>query len=197
MDDLLDGVCKAGACWEWQRGRHRQGYGQFTRGGRTRLAHRAVYELLCGPIPSGMKVLHRCDNPPCVNPVHLFVGTQADNMADMSRKRRRHKLTAEQVETAKTLRRAGRTQKAVAEEFGVSVATMGKEAPLGRKARGEEHGRAKLTADQVRAIRDDHASGVTRRELAARFAVSKSSVDRVVSGRLWQCVTRRPARCSP
>lgn len=188
MTDLLDGVRKVGACWEWQRGRHRQGYGQLTRGGRTRLAHRAVYELLCGPVPDGLKVLHRCDNPPCVNPVHLFVGTQADNMADMSRKRRRHKLTAEQVEQAKGQRRAGRPGKAVAADLGVSTTTLHKEAPLGRKARGEEHGRAKLTAGQVRAIRSEHAAGTSRRELAVRFGVSKSSVDRVLTGRLWQCV---------
>src|SRR5574343_1097240 len=78
-------------CWNWTASRHRDGYGWFGPGGRGRLilAHRWSYERFVGPVPQGLYVLHRCDNPGCVNPDHLFVGTQQDNVDDCIRKGRR------------------------------------------------------------------------------------------------------------
>jgi hypothetical protein len=80
VDQRADDVC-----WLWNgRARHWAGYGMFHVGNdRAEQAHRVAYALAIGPIPSGLGVLHRCDNPPCCNPSHLFLGTQADNLKDM------------------------------------------------------------------------------------------------------------------
>jgi hypothetical protein len=77
-------------CIEWTGRRHRSGYGQGRIPGdrRLRQAHRLTWEQERGPIPDGMYVLHRCDNPPCVNVEHLFLGTQFDNMRDAKAKGR-------------------------------------------------------------------------------------------------------------
>lgn len=76
-------------CWEWSGTRYRGGYGGITlAGGKNTGSHRASWELHFGPIPDGMYVCHHCDNPPCCNPLHLFVAHQKDNMKDMRSKGR-------------------------------------------------------------------------------------------------------------
>lgn len=77
-------------CWKWTARKHRQGYGVYKDGhkGKSYYAHRISWTLLVGPIPTGVKVLHKCDNTECSNPDHLFLGTQKDNMQDAERKGR-------------------------------------------------------------------------------------------------------------
>lgn len=84
---------KANGCWEWKKARHRQGYGHFPYKKRLHLAHRISWLLHHGPIPEGICVLHKCDNPPCCNPDHLFLGTYQTNAIDCVQKGRAKRYT--------------------------------------------------------------------------------------------------------
>ncbi|WP_152203604.1 HNH endonuclease [Georgenia thermotolerans] len=115
-------------CWEWQSVRNPSGYGKFWLNGRTDLAHRVSYKLHHGPIPPGIHVRHTCDNPPCVNPSHLLLGTGKDNARDALERGRyrrgasngRAKLTPQQVSEIRTGWHRGETQVSMARRFGVS-----------------------------------------------------------------------------
>src|SRR6187455_1405138 len=78
-------------CWEWTGHKLPKGYGRIGKDGKLYQTHRLAYELARGPIPQGMHVCHHCDNPSCINPDHLFVGTNADNHADKIAKDRQAK----------------------------------------------------------------------------------------------------------
>lgn len=111
-------------CWHWTASRDSQGYGKFRLHGKTEAAHRAAYELLVGPIPAKAHICHRCDVPACVNPSHLFIGTNAANQRDKAAKGRtaHRKLTdadARYIRAAK-----GKSQRTLADQFNVSRATI-------------------------------------------------------------------------
>lgn len=87
-------------CWPWLASDDGHGYGAFWDGDRVTKASRFAYALVHGPIPDGIDILHRCDNPPCCNPAHLFAGTAKDNIQDMLSKGRYSKVKGEDASNA-------------------------------------------------------------------------------------------------
>lgn len=147
-DRLLTRVKPSGdGCWLWQGAKQTTGYGHLSVSHNGRKyqvsAHRFSYVLHHDEIPPGMVIMHKCDRPSCVNPTHLLVGTQAENLADMVRKGR-----------------------------------MG-------TAPGMLHPFAKITDDDVRAIRRLAAAGVSQRELGRRFGIHNTVVCRIVRRERW------------
>lgn len=125
-----------GACWEWRGSRYPNGYGAVsTPEGGVQGVHRSSYEVFVGSIPAGMLVCHKCDNRICLNPAHFFLGTHADNTADMTAKGRdmhgvksiTAKLTEKQVIEIRARAAAGGIfQRELAAKYGVSRATIGR-----------------------------------------------------------------------
>jgi len=157
-------------CWPWTAGRNGRGYGRFNLRGKMYSAHRVAWVIANGSVPEAMCIRHlACDNPPCCNPAHLAVGTDADNMADMKAKQR-----------APTGERHGRRTQPEA------------------TARGEKGGRAKLTATDVLAIRERYATGeMTQKALAQEYAVGPTLIWSIVHGVIWKhvggpCSARSP-----
>ncbi len=89
-------------CWLWMGNTGRQGYGEIKIRCKSFLAHRVSWELINGPIPKGLKVCHHCDTPACVNPDHLFLGTQNDNINDAISKNRIKRINGKWIKMRKT-----------------------------------------------------------------------------------------------
>lgn len=118
-----------GPCWVWTAGTFRSGYGQFGVGGRNGhkvSAHRLSWEMDRGPIPEGLCCLHHCDNPACVNPRHLFLGSKSDNNIDKVSKdreprgeaHRQSKLRAADVHQIRAIENV--SQSTIARQFNIS-----------------------------------------------------------------------------
>jgi len=133
MEGFWVKVKKTNDCWQWTGTKDRDGYGRFRIPGKgLRGSHRIAWSLVNGTIPIGLCVLHKCDNPSCVNPDHLFLGTQQDNIKDMVAKGRQSKmfglrnpkckLTDDQVREIRIAYTEGiSTQKELRIRYGVSV----------------------------------------------------------------------------
>lgn len=168
----IDKTSHPDGCWTWTGCKNRKGYGPFSYGGRVAnggkkvLAHRLSYELHVGPIPENQFVCHHCDNPACVNPEHLFLGNNADNMRDMKEKGRHWMLHKPEL----ILRGDDHPSRLHPE----------------RMARGEAHGVAKLTEPQVLEIRALFESGHSKNGLAKRFGMSRYAIRCVVDRVSWK-----------
>lgn len=186
-------VKKTSGCWEWVAATNGAGYGMVFAGKVKKLAHRVSWELCNGPIPRGKQVLHLCDNPGCVNPEHLAIGTAKDNMRDMAGKgrarnrtasgthNRQAKLSAAQARAIREQYLSGESQHELAIEFGVSRAAIS-HVVTGRNWNQPAHS-GYLTQEQARGIREKYAtSDSTQAQIAAEYGVSQTAVGRIVRG---------------
>ena len=129
-DKFWRNVDQSEDCWLWTAGKNPNGYGGFSVAGTTYGAHRISYYLATGRDPIGKVVLHSCDNPACVRPDHLSLGTQKDNMADAARKNKLNRINANraldysQAQTIRLLAACGVKRQDLEFAFGVAKSTI-------------------------------------------------------------------------
>lgn len=153
---------KFGACRIWQGAKDKDGYGCASWSGKWFRAHRLCWQEARGPIPAGMLVCHRCDTPACIEPSHLWLGSNAENTADRDAKHRTSR--------------------------GVTHAESFRESPdwLQNHPRGSCHRNAKLTEKAVDAIRKD---GRSQRQIAAAYGVSQTTISLIKRRKQWSHVS--------
>jgi hypothetical protein len=191
--DFWKQVSRAGPteCWLWQGGIQSAGYGVF----RGHLAHRIAFQLSTGTDPGDLFVCHHCDNPPCCNPAHLFLGTVQDNSDDMKAKDRQNKARGEDSSRAiltetdvVAIRNSPLTHRQLAIQYGVSQSAIAH----ARQAKNWQHlqedagSRRHLTLAQVQEIRGKLKQGWTGRELALTFDVSEGTISMIRNKRTWK-----------
>jgi len=177
-----------GQCWVWKASCDSNGYGIIAIQRRMRKAHRVSWMISFGDALENMCVCHRCDNPLCINPQHLFLGTLKDNAQDRESKGRGNQLSGDDHPLRKDPSRAARGD---ANGARVHRDRM----PRGERngtilhpeclLRGEDNNKAKLTAEQVVTIRLRHATGEKCANLANEFGVCYTNIRRIVTRTTW------------
>jgi len=122
-DRFFDKVYKTRTCWEWTGSKNPEGYGNFLIGNRIQSSHRSSYQLFNGNIGNGQCVLHKCDNPSCVNPKHLFLGTKQDNANDAIAKGRTKLFQSNWGEKNPAARLTAKQVIAIRKEFKPKIVT--------------------------------------------------------------------------
>lgn len=190
-------------CWNWKASLNSNGYGQIGDKGRNRIASQVAWELANGPIPKGLSVLHKCDNPKCCNPSHLFLGTQRDNMLDAIAKGRMphivrmhtagddHPLTKYKMAFREMVIREyvphRITAPMLSKKYGVSVAVINGWIHGRRHLKDYVRPKGVLTASDAMQIRQLYATGnYTHKALGERFRVTKSCISPILQGRHWK-----------
>lgn len=185
-------VIKSG-CWIWQRGTSPDGYGKVKRFGKTIRAHRLFYEHHVGPVADGLWVLHKCDTPLCVNPEHLFAGTQLENERDKDAKGRR----PEPANTTRvSLNDEAHTLKTLSAQSGIGAKAIGLRLRRGWAltaavttplfVQGSTPGNAVITPEKARAIYQDPRSQYV---IAKEYGVSQGQVSRIKLRKQWKAAT--------
>lgn len=162
-------------CWIWLATKDQKGYGRYGLRGKLWHAHRAAYLFHYGKCPDELYVLHSCDNPSCVNPAHLWLGTNQDNMDDKVAKGR-------QIRGQKLSNICAPKNPAFGSRNGA------KKYPE-RLMRGEQCHSAKMTADKVRELRSKYIFGVTSyASLAAEYGIDPTVVGDIINRKTWKHV---------
>jgi hypothetical protein len=176
------------ACWAWTATRIQGGYGRLGLNRKHHLAHRVAWEMANGSVPAGLDVLHRCDNPPCVNVEHLFLGTQADNTADMIAKGRERHACGDQSGARLHPERMPRGDlhwSRLHPESRARGDRHGSRTHPESLARGERNGFAKLNEEKIRKIFRLRAEGWSQERLGEEFGVSRTNIGHILSRKVW------------
>jgi hypothetical protein len=172
-------------CFEWQKARDSYGYGVGLR----MLAHRLSWITFRGPIPDGLCVLHRCDNPCCISPAHLFLGTRGDNNRDSKSKGRNSKGDRHWSRLYPELRPIGDRNGSRTRPERVATGDRHRSRTHPESLpRGEGHANSKLTDGDVREIRLLYARGLSQRAIAKKFRVMNTTVSKIVLRKAWKHV---------
>lgn len=192
-------VGDSGECWEWLAAKNEAGYGVINKGNhRVDRAHRISWRVANKrDIPTGLFVCHHCDNRSCVNPGHLFIGTNHDNIKDMvSKGRNKTKITGKDVAAIRNRYKNGDTLSEISKDYDISKTNAlcvitGKtwahiaNAQKVRGNRGETHCWAKLSQEKAMEIRRQVAGGKSINDVAEAFGVCRQLIGRVVNNKVW------------
>ncbi|MEN6512251.1 MAG: HNH endonuclease [Chloroherpetonaceae bacterium] len=192
QDRFIKKTKNENGCWIWKAQIFPTGYGSFYLNGKSILAHRASYLLFKGEIPNGMCICHKCDNPSCVNPDHLFLGTHKDNALDRSSKGRHGqtpKISHIEMEEVFNLYQNGYSQRELAKKYNLSQRSIfryiRKKIPS-KSLKGEGNNKTNLSNQDVINIRNMYVPyRMSCQKIANKYGLHVGTVDRIIRRETW------------